>query len=108
MTNAEHIRKLTDRELAWFLMLYSDPCKTCIHKSFDKCKNKGGTCIGNTLAWCQREATNEDLKAYELSKRNVEVDDKNIKIEEWNRLVNDGTATDADWQRLFGGDTECS
>ena len=105
MTNFEHIRQLSDRELAWFLMAYSDPCKTCIHKSFEKCSHKGGTCIGNTLAWVQRESTKEDLIAYELSKRNVKVDDRNIKIEEWNKMVFQGAATDADWERLFGGES---
>lgn len=104
MTNYEHLKNLTTEEMAWFLMAYSDPCRTCIFKTMDylneshkernllsiKCAKKPDdktSCIEGTEMWLNREtmADDDDMFVMTACKRNVEVGRRNkilIKEEE--------------------------
>lgn len=53
MTNAERIRRMTDEELADFLMCYVDPCKLCAWRK--ECGQHDGGCENGRLAWLQKE-----------------------------------------------------
>jgi len=91
MTNAERLRNLTDDELAWFLMAYSDTCRCCVYKklrsdesfgySLYECGNKlaGDTCYGGYQKWLARESTKDDDFQFRVCTHNILVD-------RWNSL----------------------
>ena len=53
MTNAEKIRRMTDEELADFLMCYVEPCNLCAWRK--ECDKHDGGCEDGRLAWLQKE-----------------------------------------------------
>ena len=105
MTNIENLKSLSEREMAWFLMAYSDPCRTCIYKKFytqeghigkfmktysciDIPENEKLTCIDATQAWLERETIDEDdVFMFNASRNNVTVEERNAEIERHNAEV---------------------
>lgn len=105
MTNIENLKSLSEREMAWFLMAYSDPCRTCIYKKFHTEEGRHGTfldeysckdipkdeklsCIDATQAWLERETIDEDdVFMFNASRNNVKVDERNAEIERHNAEV---------------------
>lgn len=99
MTNYEHIKNFSSEEMAWFLMAYSDPCRTCIYKESDyvneshrnrglssiRCAKpeEGVTCIKGTEKWLKRRTieNDDDMFIMTACKRNVEVLKRNAIIE---------------------------
>lgn len=105
MTNEENLKSLSTRELAWFLMAYSNPCRTCIYKKFHTEPGHNGkflnpwsckdipedeklSCIDATQAWLERETTDaDDVFMFKASRNNVTVEEKNREIERYNAEV---------------------
>ena len=99
MTNYEHIKNFSSEEMAWFLMAYSDPCRTCAYKTMDyvneshkerglysfRCvkPEDGANCIGGTEMWLNRKTIEDDDDMFVMTacKRNVEVMRRNAIIE---------------------------
>ena len=99
MNNYDHIKSLSPKEMAWFLMAYSDPCRTCAYKSWDyindshkerdlksiRCTKpeEDGTCIEGTEDWLNRETMkdDDDMFVFTACKRNVEITRRNAIIE---------------------------
>ena len=89
MTNFENLKKLTLEEMAWFLMAYSDACRTCVHKqvteySVDcgKPEDLNDSCISGTKQWLNRETEKDgdDMFMFGASRHNVLVDKNNAEL----------------------------
>ena len=97
MTNYENLMSLKPREMAWFLMAYSDSCRTCIYKTFYEqnghtfmneypCRklDKHLSCIKATEAWLEMETESnaDDTFMFCASRDNVRITDYNKAMEE--------------------------
>lgn len=78
MTNAEILRSMPGRELAWFLMLYADKCGTCIYNGYEQCKDIADKmkCIDGTSAWLARVPDKTDLSRYAVCTNNRLVEER--------------------------------
>lgn len=90
MTNYENLKALDEKELAWFLMAYSDACRTCVYKSKENsgivCGKPEGckdTCISGTEKWLSRNTDdNEDDKfMFDACRNNVTVTEYNKNLQ---------------------------
>ena len=105
MRNIDNLKTLSEREMAWFLMAYSDSCRTCIYKKFhteeghhvkflnpwsckDISEDEKLPCLDATQAWLERETVDEDdVFMFGASRNNVKVEEINVEIERHNAEI---------------------
>ena len=92
-TNEENLKTLEGESLAWFLMMYSGDCRTCVYKGYSNCrlvdKNEKLNCIGGHKAWLERRTAEnkDDTFMFEASRHNVETEIYNEEVERNNLEV---------------------